>query len=588
MQANDAPILQHNATESLPQLRRAIRQLPEEVAARIAAGEVIERPASVVKELVENALDAGARAIRIDVQGGGLALIRVSDDGCGIPPGELWLACQRHATSKLPADDLSTVRTLGFRGEALPSIAAVAELTIVSADDGGGIGRRIVLRDGRVISEAPAARIQGTTVTVRQLFANLPARLAAVERPQAESAQIGQTVRRLALTAPHVRFTLYVEDRLAVQTSGSGDLATTMVEVYSPALTGSLIPLGPATVGSARLSGLVAGAEVTRPGRGHINVIVNGRWTQPRGLLALLEGAYRPLLPRGRHPIATLRIDVPPERVDINVHPAKLEVRLLDERLIGQALGDLLREALGRRPIPLMAPALAGADALSLPVLARETPAVYDDGPIITPALPPLRLIGQVQRRLLLLEGDAGLYLIDQHRAHERVLYEHLTAVHGPGAPEPLPLPEPIVFEVRPGQLARLSSRLEELAALGFTCEAFGGRTFLLRTAPPLPGVLAGNGADDLAGIGERDALIAALIALADEAEGGGEGWKERLMVQLACRTAVRRGRPLDHETMVALVRRLGETRAPAVCPHGSPLLVHVTGEALERQFGWR
>ncbi|MER3436898.1 MAG: DNA mismatch repair protein MutL, partial [Chloroflexota bacterium] len=506
-----------------PQLRRAIRQLPEEVAARIAAGEVIERPASVVKELVENALDAGARAIRIDVQGGGLALIRVSDDGCGIPPGELWLACQRHATSKLPGDDLTAVRTLGFRGEALPSIAAVAELTIVSADDGSGIGRRIVLRDGRVISEAPAARTQGTTVTVRYLFANLPARLAAVERPQAESAQIGQTVRRLALTAPHVRFTLSIENRLAVQTSGSGDLATTMVEVYSPALTGSLIPLGPATVGSARLSGLVAGAEVTRPGRGHINVIVNGRWTQPRGLLALLEGAYRPLLPRGRHPIATLWIEVPPERVDINVHPAKLEVRLLDERLIGQALGDLLREALGRRPIPLTALALTGTDALSLPVLARETPAVYDDGPIITPALPPLRLIGQVQRRLLLLEGDAGLYLIDQHRAHERVLYEHLTAVHGPGAPEPLPLrcamrlpsapplPEPIVFEVRPGQLVRLSARLEELAALGFTCEAFGGRAFLLRAAPSLPGVLAGDGADDLAGIGERDALVTAL-----------------------------------------------------------------------------
>ncbi len=571
-----------------PPMRQVIRQLPEDVAARIAAGEVIERPASVVKELVENALDAGATAIRIDVHGGGLTLIRVNDNGCGIPPGELWLACQRHATSKLLSDDLTSVRTLGFRGEALPSIAAVAELTIVSSDDTSGIGRRIVIRDGRLITDAPAARPRGTTVTVRHLFANLPARLAAVERPQTESAHMSQAVRRLALTAPHVRFTLYVEDRLAVQTSGSGDLATAMVEVYSPSLTGSLVPLGPVTMGSARLAGFVAGAEVTRPGRGQINVIINGRWTQPRGLLALLEHAYRPLLPRGRHPIATLLIEVPPDRVDINVHPAKLEVRLLDERQIGIALGDLLREALGRRPIPLTAPPLTGMDALGLPVTAQEVPISYDDGPIVTPGLPPLRLIGQVQRRLLLLEGEAGLYLIDQHRAHERVLYEHLAAAHGGSAPEPLPLPEPIVFEVRPSQLARLAARLDELAALGFTCEAFGGRTFLLRTAPALPGVFPGLDADDLAGIGERDALVATLLGLADEEEMNGEGWKERLLVQLACRTAVRRGRPLDHGTMIALVHRLGQTRVPAVCPHGSPLLMHVTGEALERQFGWR
>ncbi|GIW04873.1 MAG: DNA mismatch repair protein MutL [Thermomicrobiales bacterium] len=568
--------------------RHVIRQLPAEVAARIAAGEVIERPASVVKELVENALDAGATAIRIDVRGGGLTLIRVSDNGCGIPPGELWLACQRHATSKLLSDDLTTVRTLGFRGEALPSIAAVAELTIVSADDTtSGIGRRIVLRDGRRVTDAPAARPQGTTVTVRHLFANLPARLAAVERPQTESAHIGQMVRRLALTAPHVRFTLYIEERLAVQTSGSGDLATTMVEVYSPSLTGSLIALGPVTVGSARLAGFVAGAEMTRPGRSQLNIIVNGRWTQPRGLLALLENAYRPLLPRGRHPIAALVIDVPPGRVDINVHPAKLEVRLLDERQIGQALGEMVREALGRRPIPLTSPPLTGLDALTLPVAAQEAPVPYDDR-IVTPGLPPLRLIGQVQRKLLLLEGEAGLYLIDQHRAHERVLYEHLTATYGGSTPEPVPLPEPIIFEVRPSQAARLAARLDELAALGFTCEGFGGRTFLLRAAPALPGVLPGQDADDLMGIGERDALVSTLLGFADEEDVDSEGWKERLLVQLACRTAVRRGRPLGQAAMIALVQRLGQTRAPAVCPHGSPLLMHVTGEALERQFGWR
>jgi len=586
----DATPNQHHqfSPSGLPQRRQPIRQLPIEVAARIAAGEVIERPASVVKELVENALDAGATTIRIDIRGGGLSLIRVSDDGCGIPPGELWLACQRHATSKLVSDDLTSVRTLGFRGEALPSIAAVAELTIVSADDDSGIGRRIRVRDGRLVADLPAARPRGTTVTVRHLFANLPPRLAAVERPQTEMTQIGQMARRLALCAPGVRFSLFSEDRLVFQTSGSGDLATTMAEIYGPSLSGRLISLGPITVAGARLSGVVAGAELTRPGRGQLNILVNGRWTQPRGLMALLETAYRPLLPRGRHPVATLVIDAPPDRVDINIHPAKLEVRLLDERMIGTALGDLLRGALGRRPISLKATPLTGIDALSPTREFMEGPEPYDDGPIVTPGLPALRLIGQIHQRLILLEGEAGLYLVDQHRAHERILYEQLLAAHRQGELESVALPEPIVFEVRQSQLARFASRLDDLAALGFTCEVFGGRTFLLRAAPLLPGVIADGGQDALAGLGERDELAPSLIALADEDPAEGESWRERLLVQLACRTAVRRGRPLDRPAMAALIERLGQTAAPAVCPHGSPLLMCVSGDLLERQFNWR
>ncbi|HEU5434616.1 MAG TPA: DNA mismatch repair endonuclease MutL, partial [Thermomicrobiales bacterium] len=211
--------------------RAPIRVLPATVAARIAAGETIERPASVVKELVENALDAGARAIRIEARGGGLGLIRVADDGCGIRAPELWLACQRHATSKLAAGDLAGIRTLGFRGEALPSIAEVAELTLVSATDASGVGWRIVVRAGRVVVDDPAPRPRGTTATVRHLFANMPARLAAAERAATEIAQIGQTARRLALAAPGVRVTLLVDGRVALQTSGSGDLATALAEV---------------------------------------------------------------------------------------------------------------------------------------------------------------------------------------------------------------------------------------------------------------------------------------------------------------------------------------------------------------------
>jgi DNA mismatch repair protein MutL len=569
--------------------RSPIRVLPASVAQRIAAGEVIERPASVVKELIENALDAGARNVRIDVRGGGLELVRVSDDGTGIPAGELWLACQRHATSKLVDDDLSQVHTLGFRGEALPSIAAMAELTLVSADDDSGIGRRLVVRDGQVVADEPAPRPPGTTVTVRRLFESVPARLAPIHRVQTEVAQIGLTARRLALTAPTMRLSLHVEERLVFQTSGSGDLGVALIEVYGPAVTGFLVPFGPIDVGRARVSGIVSSPEVTRPERGQVNLIVNGRWVQPRHLLALLEAAYRPLLPRGRHPVLAAVIEVPPDAVDVNVHPAKLDVRLVGERVIGEALAELVREPLGRRARSLQLAPTLGMAALPATTLVAESRERWDDqAPIVTPGLPPLRLIGQVRDRLLLLEGPSGLYLVDQHRAHERILYERLAARHGEAGSEPaIALPEPLAIELRPAQVARFSRRLGELAAIGFHCEVFGERTFLLRAAPLLPGVLPGTAGDRLIGVGEPDEVAITLVALADEHAVDSETWREHLLVRLACRTAVRRGRPLDRPSMRALVDGLGHTSVPAVCPHGSPLLMHVSGEALEKQFGW-
>jgi len=567
--------------------RRPIRVLPPALAARIAAGEVIERPASVVKELVENALDAGARQIRVEVRGGGLTLIRVSDDGIGIPPDELPLACQRHATSKLPGDDLTQIRTLGFRGEALPSIAAVAELTLVSAADDSGVGRRLTLRDGAVAVDEPAPRPRGTTVTVCRLFQNVPARLAAAGHPQAEVALISQTVRRLALAAPHARMTLKVDERQVLQTSGSGDRATTLIELYGPALAGRLQPLGPIEVAGACISGLIADPEVTRPGRNQVHVIVNDRWTQPRGLLTTIEAAYRPLLPRGRHPVLVLVIETEPNKVDVNIHPSKLEVRLLAEQEIARAVEELIRTVLGRRLRSLQLPPRVDFDPLATaPLVAEESSAYDDDGPIVTPALPPLRLIGQVQARLVLLEGSDGLYLIDQHRAHERILYERLKALPGAEREEPFVLPDPLLIELRPAQAARFSQRLDELATLGFRCEVFGTHTFLLRTAPPMPGVLPGLSGDALAALGQPDELLKTLLALADE-EAAGETWKERLWVELACRTAVRRSRPLERSAMRALVEALGHTAAPAVCPHGSPLLLRIDQDHFTRAFGW-
>jgi DNA mismatch repair protein MutL len=575
-----------------------IRVLPVGVAAGIAAGETIERPASVAKELVENALDAGATTIRIDVRGGGLDLIRVGDDGRGIRAAELWLACQRHATSKYPAEGLDAVRTLGFRGEALPSIAGVAELDLVSAA-GTGTGWRLTLRGGRVLRDEPAPRPVGTTVTVRGLFADLPARRSTFTGTgvRGETTQIAATLRRLALAAPAVRFSLHVEDRLALQTSGSGDLLTTLAETHGHALSGSLSALGPVEAAGATIRGAIAGAEVSRPGRGGVTLLVNGRPVSGRGLQSALETAYRPLLPRGRHPVLLLAIEVDPRRVDVNVHPAKLEVRLRDEREIAAAMAELIRDTLGRRPLRLRWEPLAGAAALArdAETALAETPSLWDDAsPIVTPGLPPLRLIGQVGARLVLLEGDAGLYLVDQHRAHERILYERMRAIYaadkdGPAA-EPVALPEPLLIEVSIPQAAALGRRLGELGALGFALEEFGGRAFLLRSAPELPGVLLGG--DDtpaLADLADPSLLAEALAVVADEADraGDGETWQERLLVRLSCRTAVRRGRVIDRPAMRALVEGLGQTAAPAVCPHGSPLLMHVTADALERQFGW-
>ena len=585
------------AAEHLP-LAGGIRVLPVGVAAGIAAGETIERPASVVKELVENALDAGATTIRIDVRGGGLDLIRVGDDGCGIRAAELWLACQRHATSKYPAEGLGAVRTLGFRGEALPSIAAVAELDLVSAT-GTGTGWRLTLRGGRVLRDEPAPRPAGTTVTVRGLFADLPARRSTFTGTsvRGETTQIAATVRRLALAAPGVRFSLHVEDRLALQTSGSHDLLSTLAETHGHALSGSLVALGPVEVAGATIRGAIAGAEVSRPGRAGVTLLVNGRPVSGRGLQSALETAYRPLLPRGRHPVLLLAIEVDPRRVDVNVHPAKLEVRLRDEREIAAAMAELVQDTLGRRPLRLRWEPLSGAAALARDAesAVAETPGLWDDAsPIVTPGLPPLRLIGQVGARLLLLEGDAGLYLVDQHRAHERILYERMRAAYATGgdgpAAEPVALPEPLLIEVSLPQAVALGRRLAELGALGFALEEFGGRAFLLRSAPNLPGVLLGG--DDalaLADLADPSLLAEALAVVADEADraADGETWQERLLVRLSCRTAVRRGRVIDRPAMRALVEGLGQTAAPAVCPHGSPLLMHVTADALERQFGW-
>jgi DNA mismatch repair protein MutL len=529
---------------------------------------------SVVKELVDNALDAGASDVRIDIQGGGLRLIRVADDGTGIPEQELELAFQRHATSKIvDAADLIEIETLGFRGEALPSIAAVAEVDVASCVDDGGRATLLGLRAGRVVRRGSRGRPRGTTVWVRNLFQAIPARLKFMRNPRAESAAIGQLVRRYAVARPEIRFSLTLDGHPSIRTSGSGRLEQAVAEVFGREIAACLLLLPERAVSAGRLSGLIGGPGANRPNRHHCMLFVNRRWVRSAPLQQALELAYRPLFPPGRHPIAAVFVEIPPGAVDVNVHPSKAEVKLLWEREIAEALTESVRELLGRsprRPNDEHDFSLA-ATQYRLPSPTRRL--AEGDRLWSTEAAPPLlslKLIGQLQGTVLLAEGRSGLFLVDQHRAHERLIYERLTSEKVP-AEEGQYLLEPVVVELSPARAGLLVGRLDALAELGFACEQFGGHSFLVRSAPGLPGAALGDGVSEAL----QDAALDA------------EDWRERLLIRLACRSAIRRGKPLTAQEGHALLEQLSRATAPALCPHGAPTILQFNRRFLERQFNW-
>ena len=557
--------------------------LPTDIAERIAAGEVVERPVSVVKELVDNAIDAGAADVRVDIQGGGLRLIRIADDGHGIPPDELELAFQRHATSKIAgAADLLEIGTLGFRGEALPSVAAVALVDVASAADDSGRAATLGLRGGRVERRGTRGRPRGTTVWVRNLFQAQPARLKFMRNPRVESAQIGQLVRRYALARPEIRFALTLDGHPSLRTSGSGRPDLALAEVFGREVASCLVQLPERAVGAGRIGGFVSGPGLSRPNRQACILFVNRRWVRCQPLQQALEAAYRPLLPPGRHPVAAIFVEVPPGAVDVNVHPSKAEVKLLWERELAEALGEAVRELVGRsprRPSDEQDFALAAVQyRLPSPTrrLAEQREGLWGSveeagGAAIAPQTAlSLRLIGQLQNTVLLAEGRGGLFLVDQHRAHERVIYERLQARHAT-AEEGQYLLEPVVLELSPARAELLADRLEALAQLGFACERFGGHSFLVRSAPNLPEAAPGS----------------VLADALEDATAEEDDWRERLLVRLSCRSATRRGKPLTLPEGRALLEQLGRAATPAVCPHGAPSILQFNRRFLERQFAW-
>jgi len=566
-----------------------IRVLSRETAARIAAGEVVERPASVVKELVENALDAGAAAVSVEVTAGGLESIRVSDDGCGLAAGELEVAFARHATSKLADEELLRIETLGFRGEALPAIAAVGEVEMVSRPSGVEAAACLRLVEGAVVERGERGAPVGTMVTVRGLFARQPARRKFLRSPSSEGNQIASVVSHYALAYPAVRFSLTLDGRQSLQTDGNGDLRDAIAAVYGPDVAAAMLPVVSGD-GPVAVEGLAAAPHVSRAGRGYVSLFVNGRWVQSRRLAYAVEEAYRGLLMVGRYPIAVLRLRLAFEEVDVNVHPAKAEVRFRDESAAFGAVQRAVRGALlESAPVPVAAPGAQQAAPLQLQPTTvplweharslerREAGvALEETATAATPAaaLPALRVIGQFGGTYVIGEGPDGMYMIDQHAAHERVLYERFVRQRLERRPDVQALLEPATLELSPPQRALLAEQEELLREHGFQVEPFGQGSYIVRALP------AALGTSD-----PRQAVASFLDVMLEEGEGDR---RDRVAMSLACHGAIRAGKTLSQEEMRELVSLLEASEAPHTCPHGRPTMLHMSADTLARQFGRR
>ena len=540
--------------------------LSPEVADAIAAGEVIERPASVVKELVENALDAGARRITIDVRGAGKTSIRVSDDGAGIPADELALAFIRHTTSKLASlADLAVIESFGFRGEALASIAAVADVECASA------GATLRIRNAEVVEQGAAPLLPGVAIEVRDLFGNVPARLKFLKSDATEMAAIKDVVGAFALLHPHVRIHLTIDSRAAVSTNGDGDRRRAIASVYGPSVAAEMLEM----IGLPLVAGMVSQPRLSRGSRDGMVLAVNGRPISARSLVYALEECYQGRLERGRHPIAIIDIGIDPELVDVNVHPAKKEVRFRDEGAVFAALQRAVRSALdGSDPFRYRPSEITSASvAVTGPQLtlhdAPSAVAAAETNGHAAAAL--LRPIGQAGPGYLVAEGPHGLVLVDQHAAHERILYNRLLERlrSGRGSSQPLLIPQAVDLE--PASIAAAADHRAELANLGLEYEEFGPRSLRITAVPvELPSGRA------------TAAIQETLGALA---ENRGDGAIEKAAAALACHSAVRFGDVLDVAEQRRLLADLETAEESITCPHGRPTRLLVEWQELTRHF---
>lgn len=578
-----------------------IRLLSPEVSSQIAAGEVIERPASVVKELMENALDAGAKSISISIEEVGRRLIELADDGSGIASDELALAVSRHATSKLSkAEDLFHISTLGFRGEALASIGSVSRLTITSTIANSKTGARIRVEGGSEGQVEAVGAPVGTVVRVEDLFYNVPARLKFLKADVTERRAIDNLVTRYALAYPGVRIKLSEGRNLTLQTSGDGDRRAILAALYGVEIAKQLLEINTQDEGLG-LSGYISPTALTRSNRKDITIFVNGRWVQDTPLTSAFIQAYHTMLMVGRYPLGAIFIEISPEEVDVNVHPAKAEVRFTNqERVFGFVQRAVRRGLLAYAPVPPVTAALWGAHSSSTRPVGMDWTIAHDSesiagfgkapvesgppdlhAPGVDPSLldrvPLLRLIGQIGTTYLVAEGPDGLYLIDQHAAHERVLFEKLMAQHDMHKIPSQSLLTPAVVTLPPPSTNLLISQLPLLSHIGFDVEEFGPNTFQVRA---MPGLFMGS---------DPTAALHALVEDFEEDETPFQNEVEKKLAARVCkRMAVKAGQTLSPEEQRALLNDLENCDSPRTCPHGRPTMIHLSVEMLERQFGRR
>jgi DNA mismatch repair protein MutL len=573
-----------------------IRILPAHTINRIAAGEVIERPAAAVKELVENALDAGATRIAVALDGGGIDRIEVTDDGVGMDAASLMLAVLRHATSKLIEDDLVRIATLGFRGEALPSIGAAARLAITSRPRDAAHASEIRVEGGVVSDVAPAAGAPGTRVAVRDLFFATPARRKFLKHPRIEADHAEAAVRRLALAAPSVAFRLASDGRVAFDLPPQ-ERAARVAALFGAEAAAAMVAVA-GERGALRIAGHACSPAVTRATGSAQALTVNGRPVADPVLKVAVRVAYRDVIAAGRHAIVALWLDIPPDEIDVNVHPAKTELRFRDAAAVRSlVIGSLQRALAGGAgtSLPAPRPALHLVHSRAYPVTYSSVPLPgMAETPLAFGAAPAARMLPATEPRpehplgapvaqvldtyVIAVAGDGSLVLVDQHAAHERLTHEALRGQMLDGGVRSQPLLLPAVVDMPPTDAARLLARGDELSRLGLEIEAFGLGAVLVRALPaalgsPEPGPLLRDLADELEELDEATALSVRLDAV---------------IARLACHGSIRAGRRLNAAEMDALLRQMEATPRAATCSHGRPTFLKLSRAEIEKLFGRR
>ncbi len=579
--------------------KMGIAILSEKTASQIAAGEVVERPVSVVKELIENSLDAGSSQITIRVLGSGQRFIEVSDDGEGIPTGELPLAVARHATSKLrDAEELSRIHTLGFRGEALASIASVSHFSLISRTSDSITGSLLEVDGSLILGEKTIASPPGTTVRVEDLFFNTPARLKFMKQERSEKQAIENLVTRYAAAYPDVKFQLYLDGKLQVNTEGRGNRESVMQVLFDLQTARQLLPINLEEEGY-HIEGFTSPISLTRSNRKEITFFVNGRWIADATLNTALVQAYHTYLMVGRYPLAALFLAIPPDELDVNVHPAKAEVRFrYPDKVFSLVQRSVRRSLLSQSTVPNFTgrswqpfvssssePQIVDSQSNGHPSGSSEVQAESNgqpafNNPVQTPftfgGLPLLRLVGQIGAAYLVAEGPDGLYLIDQHAAHERVLFERFRDRHHERGSSQVLL-EPVIFDVPPGKIDQFADQLENLGHLGFEIEPFGTGSYRIRSLPAI-----------VSGVDPQEAVRVVFEDFEeDETPLQGE-LESKLIARICKRAAVKAGKTLSRAEQEKLLKDLEGCESPRTCPHGRPTMIHLSVDLLERQFGRR